>query len=990
MLEIRPDFSVAVQATVPLAHAYGATKLDSRPFVVAPADGLFLLVHNTPKLLFFLVAPSSLSDGSAWPIEVAPVDTVLDIKIIDHKVSNRESKHLIAVLYRRNVSFSLRYYEFTISDAKNNLKPSSAKVVKQFMNFADAPTCLVAVDNGVLVLSDVHIYFFPSLYTRQKISLTNSTDSSLYELDQNITKKIVESSPDLPACMFVASTKIDESRYLIISDTGESFLLYCMSKSTPSEVQVLDIRFIALGKSTIPSNVVHITKDVFFASSRLSQSILFSVQPKSPHVSVIQYFPSSPPVLDMEVLSAYPPNVVVCQGGYNNSEICNHSKNEVIYKSVAKRPISGDHLACFSTGSGIELTVMSNNDTKSVVLDKTYEFTPSSPETAIEGFIAAGTIHENRILLTSKGYFINNSFTSVDLLAGVVATNLSVCEFVFLTSNGKLFYCKNSKTHLIVELESPLDIVQVRVSKSMALVSSWKGLFSVHNMKTKKSVLLSKLDDDSQTIVQSEIIADSSKIYVFLLSSKPALTIFTFKGSDVEEMVELPIGSERSIIRKYSNEDRVVVSSKSLIYTFAMQGNSFSMVSQGEASTEVRDFQVLDERGSLAVLSSNLEVIKPVPIEFEKTIFTDSLIYRVLRIPRSNYLVSLVCTNKVQPSGIIKQWQLQLIDLLSMKIISRFEFQGKDEPVDLILVPSYNDKFVDLPNHSFLVLNKGKQLLKLFCVDHQKLKVQKLQSPSNYKSGHEPISIMALDLDNLVFLVTGDISFDIELVLDNGVISWAHQGNTNFSSLFVTKAVLINDNLITCDATHGVIERNQWKKGRILPLETIFNRSFTTDFDAFTIGEDHYLVIGDARGNLLIHDLATREVRYLVNLGSQINSTKTWQATTVRSQARTHQVVAVIACGDGGIYELSFLDQDTAVGAITKLEEYNLQHNSASEIGHRTLTKWEDWFGKNPESNTIYNTNVVNVWLQRYLGQKPKPKTLSAGDIAILKLFIYA
>lgn len=911
LIELLPDASITVRATVSLAGS--GPKLDT-PLVAAPPDGLFLLVHNTPTALhFYLPDPSE-----PWPVAVAAVGVVQDMKIIDQKHTDGGSNYLVAVLYRQNVSFSLRYYEVTVLPAKtiSGAKKISAGIVRQFMDFSDAPTRLIPVDNGVLVVSDAHIYFFTSPYCRRKASVVNSTDTTLYELNHNITKQIT--SGTIAGSTFVSAAKIDSSRYLLVADTGETCLVYFQAEAA----QVLELRVVPLGKSTIASSVVHISNSLFFAASRLSQSVLFLVQPKDPYISIIQYFASSPPVLDLEVLSTYPDEVLVVQGGYTNGEVCKYSEKGIIYQQTNK-DIALAH----------DFSISLDNEV-----------------------ISEGMVNGKHVRITSSGYSIDGVLTCADILAGVVASDQDSCDFAFVT-NSKLFYSKNSKTHLITKLKS--SDVQLHISNSTVLVSSWNGEFTVYNINTKKVVFQDTLSSDTETILQSEVVADSKSVFVFVLSSEPLLTIFSSNHPKREigsSNRELQIGSENSKIHKFNRH--VVVSSGNRLFTFGVSEDGVSLISHGLLPIQPADFQIVNEDGDMSItLKDSLLYLSPGPIDLNYTIFSDSLVFKIMRIPNSNYVVTLNCNT------LLKQWLLKLIDYTHMKTVDKYVFSGKDKPIDFILVPTL------LSQSSFLVLTRGNVLLKLFFIEKGKIKTQEIYPPSNYKLGHEPTSIMTIDADELVFLVTGDITFEVELFYQADTISWRKRRAV--ASLFTTKAAWCGDELMICDAIKGVVENDWWNK---TDISTIFPQLFTTDFGVFSIDQDNYLVIGDARGNVIVYNHTTKEVKSLVNLGSQINV-----ISTVSSEAK-----AFIACGDGGIYKLSYT-RDTNIDSVAEKLEENIQEST--EIGHRSISKWIDTFNKFPNSDLIWNVEVLRSWVRKNFGKKRK-KVLSDKELRMMKEFI--
>lgn len=234
------------------------------------------------------------------------------------ELENSDSK--FAVLYSNyDLSYSLKYYEL--------MEGRFVESRLQLEAFVEAPTLVVPMTyGGVMVLSNYRIYLFPS--PDQTIYISDSFEEQKgvpVSSARNVVTIDIKLLPYLNS-MFLSFTKIDLDRYLLCTDTGLTAVAYIKTTFTATNVSLEAFSIHDIGRSTIALSMSHVTDNVFFAASQYSRSILFKVMPTEPHIRILSFVPSSPPVIDLDYSFntnplRYLPDIFVCQGGYHSGEL---------------------------------------------------------------------------------------------------------------------------------------------------------------------------------------------------------------------------------------------------------------------------------------------------------------------------------------------------------------------------------------------------------------------------------------------------------------------------------------------------------------------------------------------------------------------------------------------------------------------------------------------------------------------------------------------
>lgn len=140
-----------------------------------------------------------------------------------------------------------------------------------------------------------------------------------YKLEQKLDDAVQSGFQTRPRRM-----RYYKERHLLISDTGETMLVYIKARYSERNhrTTVDHFRVVCLGKTTIATSLVQITSSIFFAGSQVSQSVLFEVLDKKPYIHILRKHRSSPPIQDLSfVQGGEIPTIVLGQGGLHCGEV---------------------------------------------------------------------------------------------------------------------------------------------------------------------------------------------------------------------------------------------------------------------------------------------------------------------------------------------------------------------------------------------------------------------------------------------------------------------------------------------------------------------------------------------------------------------------------------------------------------------------------------------------------------------------------------------
>lgn len=356
----------------------------------------------------------------------------------------------LAILYR-DVEFyySLRLYELLMDS-------NTLKLNKQMETFQGAPTHLYSAVDGIVVVGDTKVWYFPSF--PKTVSLSDSAGDSNFPVTLNklhnvITLNTSSLSSKYLGCKINCSVSIDLKRQLLITDKGDTFLLYLELNVSSSISTVAEFKIVALLKCTIASELTFLQENLFFAASKVSRSVLFRVLQKSPFIDILQTLSNTLPILSLAPISdGYSHNVVVGRGGFFSGEVHILSPNNTLAKHITSAKISVD------TSS---LEIMKNG--KDYVI-KTLGVDGSRTTLLVE------TLKQ----IMSLDNLIGDEITKPS--SGVWQLNRNECLSATSLTPIRLTYSNPKKTEVsLPNFDQLSDLIWIKDSNLVAYASLWNG-----------------------------------------------------------------------------------------------------------------------------------------------------------------------------------------------------------------------------------------------------------------------------------------------------------------------------------------------------------------------------------------------------------------------------------------------------------------------------------------------------------------------------------
>lgn len=818
------------------------------------------------------------------------------------------SKPMFAALYRDfEFRHSLRYY---------TLDPTlrSCAVESQFDEFKEAPLLLFTTPHGAVVVSDLNIFFFPN--PGQKVLL------NLQSPDVTSARNVVTLSlQTYLGSRFQAAARIDADRYLLTTDSGRTAILY-LRISAPMNLVVEAFRLLELGKSTIATSLVRVQDNVFFAASRLSRSILFRVLPDSPHIHVLAYMPSSPPVLSIDYKqSSYTPELLVCQGGFHSGE----------FRRLAPKDFSVGETVGTSLRSGdISSMIVCHSDTEEVQ----FLFYDSSST-----FTESVHFSSKRLTITSSTDLPNTSLTRKVACArkteGSILTLASPeAQFGTILENGtKVFLTEKKLIYGDAEFVLPLSLqtssFHALENSRDVLVTLWNGEIYWVRFEKKKSTLVLK-----RTICESEkgvisgglsceglsnemkriVVVDTEGTITQLICSDAGEV---FAESTLASKLSLPLRllflpehtilySERQLFSlsqatgQFLKLSELVRMDKPILGCELVKTQTGTFVAVLQSDGRFETIQLLkEERESNAITKSPKE---------EETFFSNKLLLKSMHVPNTDYSVVIEVEFKMNPNGRAERlYSLNLMDEAKLtKIHSYADRVSLLGYVDLCMLAEDDD--LGIERHHFVVVTNSKkstELLPIFRI--HKGKIKKVADVSVEGSVPRDISVNRVIFANETLHIVGDSHICVQLSLHADKLEWAvvDTPTCNFA-LFGIDAAYLEGKLnavLLADACRGIcIISNGTTQELALPQVP----SFVSSIAAGEVRGVPIVVYGDSAGNLGGVELKQSsegrfyaEQTFACNVGDQIN--------VIRLVKDPPQVV--VGTAGGGVFCLTFEEE---------------------------------------------------------------------------------
>ena len=883
----------------------------------------------------------------------------------------------IAVLYRDfSFNYSLRYY-------KVNLLKKTITIAKQFEQFDEPPSCLIPwQDGGVLVVSNLHIFYFPSV--DQKLDLVGFDET----ISINYTEAIVTKKIDLDVNETISCYEIvDGNSILMISLIGNTYTVKFDASFTRKSVEIHNITLSKLDLSTVPVNVHLVAPNTFFAISRMSQSLIFRVMSEQPSINVLRFLESSPPVLDIDYTNKFDQMTIFsCQGGYHSGEFKKYSSNignlhlnQTIQVSMSKRLRRMDD---------VTFLIEKEETNEIIVLDGDEH--GSSTLSGHQEVLDIKKFDNCQIVASNIGIYENDQ--AVVQCSMEFARVISSVFILYVDTESNLtFNQRNQPIH-----KFPLNVKDISCLSTLtvgethyALVCNWHGVFELYSFTKahSKRIYMETLKSGC-AIISAEMVCHHETLFIVLLTETGILQIpILLKNFAVQET--------KRMMRKLSNMPLKVVAENGLVILHSKHeifGMKYDPILKlllpfnvDETKQHIDDVILINNK--LAILL-NRTIIQIMEINFETpsscfkvdSIFSRSLYLKSMNIPGTKFSVAISKMFKVDEvvNKVMTISKIELINNSKMKVVHSYEFEKGINVMNLCLIPEFEDE--TLSQNSFVVLSSGNTTpLSVFSIQKSKL----VFIGSSSVDGLSEIetfdlqSISIQDEDNFVFFISGSSNFAVELIFDKDVPKWKIKPDSISSLLVHCISHVCNKNeMIIGDLRQGLL-RGTFGTGnpKLTKLPTEYPHQYLTTLDG-DLDEDHFVIFSaDSFGNV---SALGKDFEQLLafNIGEQVNVIK---------MMKNHDS-ALIGTVHGGIYLLRRIKDEvfSILEKCTKELDISSRKYGKDSNLWKLLIRDHDGQLTKLEENGIIDMRLI----KQYLVKKPTGKPFCKKNIALLELMI--
>lgn len=730
---------------------------------------------------------------------------------------------LLAVLYRDvDFFYSLRYY-------KIQLHMDNLVIERQMETFQGAPTLVYAVKGGVVVVSDTKSWYFPSPLkqaTLESFAGDSEFPVTFNKLQNVITLNTSSLSKKLLGCKMNCSTAVDEKRQLVILDRGDVLLLYLDVQTSPAIEKVIEFKIIDLLKATIASEVVYLHDNVFFASSKLSRSVLFRILQKPPYIGILETISESLPILSLQPIpSRYGTNVAVARGGFSSGEvtILTSSFSAKHLNSVSVSPEAHSfELNCESKSAWLQLWTLESslNEFYSLTLSKR-----AKPESALK-------IHET--IMPVNVWRVNDD------------------ETISVSKEKPIRIEYNSHQVALADFDEVSDIAWSRNEQTIVFVSLWNGKIAQLKFDDLGGEIVWTSDlpfTGSVSLVCMQISEDTNVLIA--LSSDGSLHQMAFShGKYICSTLRRPLKSgalfriskpkKNSLLLIYDAFEvfKLVLPPKSLFFEprSVLQSSQSILFCKAEKHFAI----ILFTGGTL----SRFEIVHKAP---SLTYFSDKLIKSVVAYS-DEYLLALEIEERPnQSTGRIDYIsRILLFNQSSLKLLDTFQAEAKDNYVDICVMDT-NSSEDQAP--IAVVANSGGLAHKMLPVFMVKDGI--LTKPEYYNMNgcfSKNTSIVKLAAHNRRLILVGTSITEVKLDEYNNTRSWTGSTLSLNTSMYYGVDIALNERCaVYADVSRGIFCSTDYNSSYI-PLQLKKTPNFVTAIALFK--SKPVLIYGDSAGNI--------------------------------------------------------------------------------------------------------------------------------------------
>ncbi|RCK64758.1 hypothetical protein Cantr_00117 [Candida viswanathii] len=933
LIIVDKDLSVTIEVITKLSTKGQVQAFEYPPTIVPnkrnnPTFIAFHVFHSTIQVLHLrtpLTMDEILSKNNPkkrkhgnfdtwWSIHSVPIGRI----IVKQLISLDEPENTLAMLYKDiSSTFYVRYLEV-------NGAQKSATMSRQFSEFQEEPRLIIPVAiGGHIALTRSAIFYFPELQIKNlSISKEVKGVTTSGKLSQPyFVKSLVGPNSRVDAQDYVSYTVIDRNRILVVSESGNSSMIYIdLVASSTNTIIVNEVAMLSLGDVTIPNpnGLLHITGDLFFQGSRLSRSVLFLVLPDQPHIHIRAFINGSPPVLD---ISAGPHEIYTSQGGWSGSEIRKYTSNPCVLEVLetvdlgfkpSKLRIAGDIIMASDPSGGNK--VLTTSDLKP------FEGNREFPEDLL--LYVKDHINGDDLEITQKDLDPNR----LDAVAesSLQARYVRDMETVLTYSKAKDICLSNSEGTITFQradkfVPSSMDGVKIADDECLVLVASWSDKFEIWSYKTGgvHRVYEGVLEGDD-SITGSAITWNEANgsITVILLTANLWLQLNFVRDVngtlEIDNSLSLDFYGDPVSIRKWKSS--VVLFSKSglaplkrdILLNFYVPTSIACKDIDDVAMTLDNTLVVIYKSGLIEKLQFGIEPL--VKLTSHQSLFSRELFIKVLYLDGSDYVIG-VLHNKLSDETITSE--LHLIETTAYETIHVFKLNEGIHVLDIcefdvspILSESSGIYFVcltALENAPLPVFNvREKEIVEL--------------ATGALTEAHLPLelklnSLTLFDEHGPVFLCSGGFALLLELDDD---FEWkvVPYGDVHCSTFTLAQAVLFDD-IYLVDAIDGLFQMEIADVTSIQePMECRkvridgYAANQMTAIATFSRSGFSYIITGDASGNIVVIKSKTADpiekkvIKF--NVGDQVNA-----ITRLGKEKLSVTQICAIGTLLGGFYVLS-------------------------------------------------------------------------------------
>lgn len=902
--------------------------------------------------------------GNSWGFKTISIGSIV---VVAMAILNNDT---LALLYRDfNFQYSMRYYSINCYNQTMVLK-------KQFEEFDEPPASIIPLPfGGVLVVSSLRLFYFPNDDSKS-LQLNNFDDTISINNHLQVITKDISSFVSMDEILNTFEV-IDDSRIMIISQSGLVYLINFDAKVSKKVISVNDFNIIPLNMATIPVNVHHISESYFFATSRISQSVLFQVIPKDPYITIVHSMESSPPILDLGY--QYQQNllqILSCQGGYHSGEFKKYSQrkanlsltNTIPVQRSQKLLLTDENIVASINSTGLELINLECESTTTIASDRTY--------------LDYKFIENNHYIVTTDGIYVNESLIiEIKIQFAQILPN-GLFTFIDHDNNLKIFDKTEELQSIKINIKNITSLTCVSTKNILILVTNWHGeylLFSLTNSCLKlahESCLPGK-----EGILCGGMLLHENLLFVVLLS-EAGITQFSL---DMKTY---------TLIQKKTNNSRLsslpmkISSSKKHLILFTDRevfGVTFDtllkmLITFKVDETKQRVSDILVNQTQLIVLLNNeliqvmnLTVPNRIPYSLS-TVYSTDLNFKLLNLDNTVYSVVISKELAIEDSKPLMKSKLRLVNTRKMKTIHTCNAPSGANMMDLCLIPNLNDMNESSEiQASFVVLTNGldSPLLtfkieksKIVCVDESQ--IIGLENVGNLIDFE---TISAYDMENSSYFISGTSNFLVNLeIIDNSTKWTIESSSTTSSSTYTVGHLIVNKDIFAADLRLGLYEiakipltdLNQ-KKFVIKPIQIEYDHQFISSIaNAPDNHSQVSLIVGDLLGNVSIIRKQNSEYSQPVafNIGDQVNVVRQLQP----NPAFHDNVIplALVGTVNGGIYLINTIN----------IDDYEILQRCQNEL----------------DGLSIRNNNENRSWKLLSKDANGKPNRLPAKEIIDLRV----